>query len=264
MEEIGGDKLVYTGAAETLTLRGPSSQILKIPWLATTRIQWAPVDRRVAPLEIRANVLSWQDNVWDGSAPFGLPIVRMRVTFGHAQQTIYEPLFSSATNPIVSQLNVFGMPIAARGFLARITARELTIDLSFVENNVERPSVSVLVSVQPVEGMHMPRVGADERQVSLAGGVSRPASAFPVWASEWKVFDRAGQPYEEGEKTLQLFDLQGRAFQMLNPDPPPPDEIDAVFDASLFADWSPISLDMFAWRYAHSFGGDPGVRAAYR
>jgi hypothetical protein len=265
MQEIQGDKLTYTGAAELVTLRGPSSQILRIPFDATTRIQWAPVDRRVVPLEIRAQVLSWEENVFDGPPLRGLPIVRMRIGYGHAQQTLQEPVIASAQNSgAVTRIPVAGIPIPARGFVARITARELLVDLQFTANNANRPSVTVVVSVQPVESMHMPQMGTDEHQTppEVAGAV-RPASAFPPWAHEWKVFDRTGQPFADGGAKIALFDLQGLQFQVF--DGGLGEDVPTTFEASSFAEWTPITLDMFAWKYTtETVNDNVGVYAAYR
>jgi hypothetical protein len=250
------NNLIYTGKAETVELRGPVSQILEIPWHATTRIQWAPTDRRVTPLEIRVSVTSWKDDVFSRSSiDTNGPTVRMRLTFGHGQQTLYDPAMSSPLNDIVTPLPVAAHPIPARGFLGRISAREVSIDLTFSEN--QRPSVTVSVSVQPVDSMVLPCIGRMGMCPGIVGLVPPPGAEFPAWAHEWKVFDRAGLPFEPGQKTLALYGMQG-FFQVPSTDPDLPGDVTEIFDASDFADWTPIGLKAFGWQASNL------VMAAYR
>jgi len=278
LDALPADRLPYYGTKSVVQLRGPSSSIVKIPFESRIRVQWAPEDRRVTPLEIRAQILSWTE---DPAAPTpisppGLPIVRLRMGYGHAQQTLYEPPFGSAqaffsgppppppapTPPQYEALPVYATPIPARGFIGRITARELAVDLTFASNGPARGSVTVMVSVQPVEGMPLPCIGRGDHLLQVLPGdfATSPAALFPAWATEWKVFDRVGRPLPTGLFSLYMFDLQGQAFSnVLAPDGPVEPE---PYDASTFADWTPISLEAFAWRGGAAVG--TSLFSAYR
>jgi hypothetical protein len=272
------DQLTYTGYAEHVKLRGPSSQILKIPWQARTRVQWAPEDRRVTPLEIRAQIVSWQEDIAAPPpyGPPGMPIVRMRLGYGHAQQTLYEPLFASANityegappappappPPTYAQVPALGIPIPARGFLGRITARELAIDLAYASNNDTRAFVTVMVSIQPVESMNLPLVGSSEniQQVPAGTLTTAQAAVFPPWAREWKIYDRVGRPFPSTMFYAYLIDLEGQPFSnILAPDGPIEPE---PFDVATFADWTPISNESWAWQSVGPYGND--LFASYR
>jgi hypothetical protein len=231
-KDRGAEQLVYNGTATELPLQGPSAQLLTLPLNAVKQIQWAPTDRRVQDVEVRAAVVSFDK----GAIPptdHNDPYVRWRVDVGHGKYVWTEPPYHFPANK-GALTGMYMLP--ARGLIMRATTRELRLTLKFEGNfkALNFTNVTVSVSFQPVTAMTLP---AYARESGCLVGLTNDIQLFPQESSEWRMFDMFGQPFVAGVAVdVYLYDITGRLMNN-----------GAPIDRSKLASFIPITPRMYGW-----------------
>lgn len=223
------------GAHGAVRVRGPYGQILTLEGSGPRSLQWAPETRDALELEVRARVVDYGP---DPGFPSIAPLVRYRLTYGHGQLTLQDPIVCPFT--IEGGIDAYTQTVLpARGTVFRVAARELEIAFfqpSKIDNAIAWPQVHVAVSVLPV---YSPQ-GVKPQQhytatAPLPGGVGLPIEPFPAWATEFRCFDDQGRPFAAGAGNMTFITLGGELIA-------PPS-----VGVAEYATFQPIPVQAAAW-----------------
>lgn len=245
-----------------LVLRGPSAQILELQRDGLKTIQWAPDDKRVLDLELRAYVVDFQPR--SGIEQRRAPVVRYSLRYGHGVGVVDVP----ASAPIVADAaenSIIPNILPARGLVLRLSSRECLMRFYSpcrLDDQEPYDVTKLAISVQPTQvvGSALPREQyAQNRDFEQLQEIK--VNLFPPEASEWRLYNGDGQPYPPSynipENRVNLANLAGAWV---------PETFGAFPELRItdLADWRPIPVHAIGWYIFPNGPVDPNTLTPLR